>query len=176
MSRKTNQISVEKKKEKKRVGFNFIDVILILITLAVIIAAVNIISPMSLIKKLTADDSHKIEYTVEIQNVDGEYIEKIKVNDQAVDSVSKQDLGIVVSVYNPEPYSELGYNEEKGEGVLMSYPDKYNITVIITADADYIRGEGYSVNGNRIAVGEKMSLRFPDFVCEGYCIGFSEVN
>ena len=66
---------------------------------------------------------------------------------------------------NPEDGSK------KTEGVLAEYPDKYNVIITISAEASYAAEKGYSVNGTRIAVGEKMSLRFPDYVGEGYCIG-----
>jgi hypothetical protein len=45
--------------------------------------------------------------------------------------------------------------------------------VTITVLAEYTEGEGYSVGDRRIAVGEKMSLRFPNFAAEGYCIALS---
>ena len=60
-----------------------------------------------------------------------------------------------------------------GVGVLAAHDGKYNVIVTISADGEYKEGEGYSVNGRRIAVGEKMALRFPNYVGEGYCIALS---
>ena len=53
---------------------------------------------------------------------------------------------------------------------MVEYPDRYNLKVTVTAKAELIEGVGYNVNDRRIAIGEAMSLRFRDFVCEGYCI------
>ena len=47
------------------------------------------------------------------------------------------------------------------------------VCVTISVMADYDEGEGYSVGGRRIAVGEKLALRFTDFAGEGYCINLS---
>ena len=58
----------------------------------------------------------------------------------------------------------------------MTYEDKYNVTVTVTVLAQYEEGEGYSVGDRRIAVGEKLSLRFPNYAAEGYCIGLSEAE
>ena len=74
--------------------------------------------------------------------------------------------------YNTQ-YTELEYNEEANAGVLATYPEKYNVQVTIKATGSYTAGEGFKINNKRIAVGEKLSIRFPDFVCEGYCISLS---
>lgn len=168
---------------KKRHKFNFIDFILILLAVLLVLTAINIISPMSVLDKLKSNDTHTIYYTVELLGVDEEYIGKIAEKDNVVDSVSKHSLGSVITVDYNTPHRVLEYNEEKNEGKLATYPSKYkdkkdagkiDVLITITARASYKAGEGYAVNGHRIAVGEKMSLRFPNYVGEGYCIGFSD--
>jgi hypothetical protein len=62
------------------------------------------------------------------------------------------------------------FSYEGGEGVLSEHPNKFNLLVTISTTANYAEGSGYSVNATRIAVGEKLALRFPDYVAEGYCI------
>ena len=166
----TNEAVVVKKKNYR---FNILDVLLILLAIGIVFVAVNIISPMAFIKNLQADSNHTIEYTVEFIGVDEEFIEAIKENDKVMDSVSKNSLGTVIAVDYNTHYSELKYDEENKAGKLVDYADKYNVIVTITAEGNYVEGEGYNVNAHRIAVGEKMSLRFPDYVGEGYCISFS---
>lgn len=160
-------------KNKKRIGFNFIDVLIILFVLAFIFVVINVVSPMSVLKKFFADDSVTIKYTVEFTAVDEAYLESIKESDAVVDAVSKHSLGTVDVVDNNTLYTSLEYNEEDGSASLSVHEGKYNVTVTITALGSYAEGEGYSVNGKRIAVGEKMSLRFPSYVAEGYCIALS---
>ena len=110
---------------------------------------------------------------MEIIGVDGEFIDKIKEQDVAVDAISKYTLGTVEAVDYNTQYSELKYDEAANAGVLAVYPEKYNVLVTVKATGSYVQGEGFSINGRRIAVGEKLSIRFPDFVCEGYCISLS---
>ena len=174
MKRKNRQASLDAAVAKRKSrGFNFIDLLLILIVIAVILVAINIVSPMSFIDKLKAEGTHTIQYTVEFIGVDEEFVETIKENDIVVDSVSKSNLGsVTVADYNTR-YSVLEYSESAQAGVLTEYKDKYNVTVTITAEAIYKEGYGYSVNDRRIAVGEKMALRFPSYVGEGHCISFS---
>ena len=161
--------------KNKRKGFNFVDFLIILIVLAIIVAAVYLFSPISALKKLSEKTTGTLNYTVEIQNVDIEFIEKIKENDTVIDSVSKNTLGTVIAIEHNTKYSELNYrtnseNPSQYEGYIVEYPDKYNVTVTVSAQADLLSGQGYTVSNCRIAVGEKLSLRFSDFVCEGYCV------
>lgn len=175
-----NSGSISSVKKKKNSGrFNFIDFILIVIVLLVIAAVIYVFAPFSRLKDMTSSQPVALQYTVEILGVDEAFIEKIKENDFVIDSVSKNGMGTVVAVDYNNKYTELQYvineNPEDGskktEGVLAEYPDKYNVIITISAEASYAAEKGYSVNGTRIAVGEKMSLRFPDYVGEGYCIG-----
>ncbi len=158
------------KSDKKKGKFNFVDFLLILIVLLIIASVVYVFMPSSWIKGMFADKSVEIEYSIEIIGVDKEFIENIKDNDIVLDGVSKAQIGTVKAVSDVTQYTELKYNEVEKQGVLAAVEDKYNIIVTITATADYTEGQGYSVNGTRIAVGEKISARFPNYVCEGYCI------
>ncbi len=158
--------------KKKRVGFNFIDVLLIAFLLAAILIVINIISPVSLIKGMFKEEVETIYYTVEFVGVDEEYIEKILEDDTVVDSVSKSTLGKVTALESTQ-YTSLEYNEAEGNSILATYEGKYNLLVTVSASGKYVEDKGYTVNNCRIAVGEKMSLRFPGYAGEGYCIALS---
>ena len=156
--------------KKKNFKFNFIDFLLILLVLSIIAALVYIFAPFSWIER--RNGTINLQYTIEIQAVDEQFIENIQENDIIIDSVSKNVIGSVVAVDYNTHYSVLKYDEEIREGVLAVIPDKYNLIITITTpNAVYNDGEGYSVNGCRIAVGEKISAKFPNYVAEGYCIG-----
>ena len=169
MSHSVNGASGAVGNKKRTRRFNLIDALLILIALALVLALIYLFAPFSWIKNIATKDTQKIQYTVELLNVEETFIDKIQSNDVIVDSVSKNNLGTVTLVDYNTKYSELQYVNQ--QGVLVEYPNRYNVVVTVTATADYVSGEGYSVNGTRIAVGEKLFLRFPDFVSEGYCIG-----
>lgn len=164
--------SLTNKKEKGKNGrFNLIDLILVVLVLLVIAILFQVFSPFSLIKKLSSNQTREIQYTVEFSGVDAEFINRIKEEDLVINSVSKNNMGKVVTV-SYYPYSEFHYveTENEGHGELLEHPNKSNLIVTISATANYVEGSGYSVNSTRIAVGEKLALRFPDYVAEGYCI------
>ncbi len=181
-SNENNTAAVKKKKGR----FNFIDLILILILVAVVATLIYVFSPESRIRDLFKDNEKKIQYTVEITNVDEKYIDLIKEGDVVGDSVTKSSIGKVEAVY-AEGYTEFILEEatetnEEGTTVPKysigerEYPGKYNIIVTVVVTADFDENEGYTVNSTRIAVGEKMYLKFPGYVGEGYCIGIDKAK
>lgn len=175
-----NSTAKKNTSEKKSRRFNFVDFLLILLVLAIIAGAVYLFSPGSFFQKAGASEQGTLSYTVEFHGVDGEYLNKIKENDIVVDSVTKSSLGTVTAVdYNTKQrVLEYVKNEVDGTytGVLSEYPDQYTVLVTITAPAEHVSGDGYFVNNCRIAVGEGMALRFPDFVAEGHCISMIPEN
>lgn len=172
--------SAPKKKNSKQ-KFNIIDFIVLVLIAAVVVGSIYAVVSWSNIKSLWTTKTVNIEYIVEFRGVDATFRDKINDGDVVIDAVSKNQLGIVNSVASIDNYKVLDYKtvtEENNNvtytGELVSYPDKYNITVYITTSAEYEEGVGYTVNGRRIAVGEKIEMRFPEFSGEGYCITFAE--
>ena len=169
----------EKKIKGKKGRFNFIDLVLILLAVAIIATLFYVFSPDSIIRDWLKKEEKNIRYTIEFVNIDEQYIDYIKKNDTVSDSVTKGNLGTVESVV-PTAYIEYVLVEnnvdENGNPTAptlepVEHKDKYNIVITITAKADFSEDTGYTVGSTRIAVGEKLFLKFPDFVGEGYCIG-----
>jgi hypothetical protein len=166
------------KKKSKKGRFNFIDFLLVLIVLAIIAAAVYVFAPESWFGKIAADETQDILYTVEIVGVDQKFAGNIKESNNVIDNISKSSIGTVEAV-NVDSYSELKYvyddpEKSDGAGKLVTYDDKHNLIVTISASALYNEGEGYYIGSCRMAVGEKLSLRFPDYSCEAYCIAITK--
>ena len=171
-----NHVAASAKQKRKKQGrFNLVDFLIVLIILLLLASVVYLFSPISFVRRLMAEESKNIYYTVEFQGVDEEFINKISENQTVVHSVSKNTMGSVTAVDYNTKYTELQLVENEGEvaGVLAEHPNRYNVVVTIYSGADYVEGTGYSVGGQRIAVGEKIALRFPDYAGEGYCIGLS---
>ena len=162
----------QRQKSNRRYKFNFVDLILILLCVAIIAGCAYIFSPNFKFDLFSKKEAVDLQYVVEIQGVDEEFIEKIKENNAVIDSVSKNSMGTVVAVDYSTKYSELSYTKIEDEyvGVLVEHPTKYNLIVTITATGEHEKEAGYSINACRIAVGERLNLKFPDFTCECYCI------
>ena len=172
MSHTTGGSSAYSSKKKRTGRFNLVDFFLIMIILLVIVTLIYVFAPFSRLQSLVKKEAKTVEYTVEILGVDESFLNKIKENDTVLNSVSKNQMGTVIAVDYNTKYTELQYVKQNDQtvGVLAEHPSKYNIIITISATADYLEEVGYSIGGDRIAVGEKVSLRFPDYACEGYCI------
>ena len=164
-----NSLNNTKKKRK----FNFIDFLTILTLLALVGVAVYLFSPWGNIKQLWNKDDISLSYAVEIKDVDIDYIENISENNEVIDSSSKNSLGTIVEIVKIEKAYVYDYVID-GDGnmtcVISEQPKKYNITVKITANANFKDDVGYTVNGCRIAVGETLDLRLPIYTCHGQCV------
>ena len=174
MSKKIKEQVQKKKRKERKHKFSFIDFILILAFVALVVGCVYIFSPDFHFDWFDTRKETKIQYTVEIQGVDEEFIKKIQENDVVLDSVTKSTLGTVIAVDYSTKHTALDYSVTatgEKEGILVEYPDKYNVVVTVWANAKYKNGEGYTVNNCRVAVGELLALKFPNYVCEGFCIG-----
>ena len=163
---------------KKR--FNFVDVALILLIIGFTVTLVYFFSPVSRVKKLGKTQEKNIEYTIEIIGVDKTFVENIKEGDTVIDSVSKTSIGNVKSIdtikyteYKATNNNDTDATENKQQKPLttVDFNDMYNLQITVSVTANYVEGEGFSVDSTRVAVGEKLFVKFPDFAGEGYCIG-----
>ena len=165
----------ERRAKGKRRRFNFIDLLIILAVILLGAIIINMFFPSSMWRDLRDNDERMIQYTVEFIGVDEKFVDNIKENDAVIDSVSKYALGTVITA-DYTNHTELNYNAAANQGMLSVYEGKYNILVTVMVTAEYNEGEGYSVGDRRIAVGELLSLRFPDYADEGYCVSLSEAD
>lgn len=167
--------SVTAKKKKKK--FNFIDFLIVLLIIAIICVVVYLFSPWAQIEKLWTKDKAELTFFVEIKDVDIEFIDMVKEGDAVIDAVSKNSLGSIAEAPQVEKAFVYDYVlDEHGQMtcVISEQPNKYNITIKINASADFEENVGFTVNGRRIAVGELLDMRLPQYACSGTCVQIYE--
>ena len=158
--------------KKKRGRFNAVDILIILLIVGVIV----IFAASTISVSEEPGEKIKFEYTMTIEDVSKDFLNLIENGERVYDSSSKNFLGTVSAVEGYKPYSLYEYDKTTESIVVKEYPEKYNVTFTVSAKAQYVEGVGYSVGGQRVAVGQKMELRFSDFVANGYCVGMREVE
>ena len=187
MNNSTNTKAARQQNKSKKGRFNFVDLTLVVVLLLIIGILVYSFSPVSLIKKWTGSEKVDIQYEIEITNVDSNVIDLIKADAVVTDSVTKSEIGTVTMVNRTDyveyqPYEVINHETDADENIKhkvdytlekVGYPNKYNLNVTVTVSADYSEGTGYTVGSTRIAVGEKLNIKFPDYICEGYCVGIT---
>lgn len=158
-------------KTKKRGRFNYIDVLLLILIIAVVIGlAWLIISPYT--EQLFAT-TYDIEYTIALNGVRMEFKDKVKVGDSVIETVELDGIGNVTEVVYTA--SKFVGTDSSGHSVTSDYPGLYDVMITIRADAA-IQSGVYSVNGYGITAGKTIPFRVPDFIGEGVCISVREVK
>ena len=156
---------------KKRRRFNFIDVVLLIVIIAILAAIVySYFSPYA---KQLFSTTYEIEYTLQVKGVRREFNNKIKEGDTVVETETIKDIGTVKSaVYSASKFVSTDSN---GRTVISDYPGMYDVTVVVRAKAEIPAGL-YSVNSYTVTAGKKIPFRVPDFIGEATCISVSEVE
>ena len=114
----------------------------------------------------SAEHIHKLN--LEFRGVEEAFIANIKSGESVYDASQNFKRGTVKSVAI-ESYSVLEYDSSSGEAVMKEHPNLKTLIITISVSAIYTEGEGYSINGERIAVGGKYAVRFANFTGTAYC-------
>ena len=177
---RVSEAEAERKKAKvdKKKTFNVVDAVLVLLTLTVLAILVFFFASGGRLD-LSAGKSVKVEYTVEIPGITQEMAAKIHVNDQVFDGDNQHVIGSVINT-EIDDCVEYIYNPASGRIEPVVYVDegsyfsvRKTVLVTITADAKYAPGNGYTVNGYRIAVNRDMTLCLPEYTGTGKCISIT---
>jgi len=158
-------------KSGKKGRFNLVDFFLIIIIVALIAAAVSYFLP-GISKRFAGSNDVDVVYSLEIIGVEDKFVSNISVGDVIYDASNNYAIGTVKAV-EQYAYTEYYYNEATGTVDIKEHPDLKNIVVTVSTTAIYTNGEGYSVNGNRLAVGCVYNVRFPQYATTASCIELS---
>ena len=156
-------------KKRKSPKFNAFDgVIILVLLLAVIIPVVLAIRAE---RETDVNGSSKnIVYTIRVDNIDTETLGEIQKGQMVTDSATGKVIGKLDSVSEPLKYQNYKKNEETG--TIEISEDKSGqcyVVLTISASAVYNDVEGYTVQGERIAIGKAFDIRLPDFEAAGVC-------
>ena len=169
---KTNDVPHSKtNKVGKKVRFNLVDFFLIVIIIALVAAAVSYFLP-GISKKVAGANDVDVVYSLEIIGVEDRFLSNISVGDVIYDASNNYALGTVKSV-EQYAYTEYYYNDATGNVDIKEHPNLKNVVVTVSTTAIYTKGEGYSVNGSRLAVGCIYNVRFPRYATRANCIELS---
>lgn len=115
---------------KKR--FNFIDVIIV----AVVVAAVAAVCFMysSKTSKNDSGDKNLLRFTVEVTDVEDNYINSVKVGDRVIFGTSSSDEAVVVGFEKTEA-EKLEKDVETGKFVLVKSDKRYDALVTLEGKA-----------------------------------------
>ena len=156
---------------KKKLYFNFIDVILIVAILASVVTLVFFLRE----RRIVTDHGGKtaeIVYRIEVAPTREEFRNLVAVGDVVVDPVTTQSAGEVTDVAYA-PYQYVGTDRATGLKITTPYPGKITMTVTVKTIAT-ITDTGYAINGKALVLGETISLRVPHFTGSGVVVAIEK--
>lgn len=157
---------------KRKLRFNAVDAVLILV-LAAVIFAVLYIFVFSEDKNQTVDTGEKnIRYTVLVQNLDEFYDDYISQGQPVTDAIERKSIGTVTGV-QVSPMYKTTFDYESGRETESLVEGKINVKITIEAKAQET-DRAFTVGGCTIRVGKQYSLMLPDIYCVGYCIDIND--
>lgn len=139
--------------ERSKPRFNVTDVF------AVFIAALLILSALSyLLPAIGGKNEEKIRFVVQLSGISSEFSDNISVGDVLYVSEGKSALGTVTAV-DYERHNLVGCDKD-GKQVLTPSDELINLYITVETSAALTGGK-YSVNGNDILIGEKITVTVP---------------
>lgn len=152
---------------KRKLRFNFIDLLLLLLAAAAIFILVVVF-----VRRPKSETRVNIQYVVEIQNVDEAFTDLIKEGQPVQDAISRKNVG-TVDGSQADVFQMLTFDYDKKEEVLSTVEGRRTLKVTIKAEAIKER-DAFKVNDVVIRVGKQYSLIFPNMYGVGFCTSLTE--
>ena len=157
---------------KRKLRFNALDALLILI-LAAVIGVVLYVFVLNKDDGQSAQSNSKpIEYTIYVKELEEYCSDLVKAGQPVTDAIRKQSIGTVVGV-EESPMMETTFNYEDGVEVDARVEGMICLKITVAANATDT-GRAFIVDGCTIRVGEQYSIMLPELYCTGYCIDIND--
>ena len=118
----------------------------------------------------------RLSYTLTLYDVDEELAQAIKAGDVLYDVQTKAVLGVVKQAPTSVPSQRkalLTGADGTHSLVMRPVPGTVDVTVHVTADANYQQGVGYAVGGVSVRVGEIYAVRTASYTGQAHCTAFN---
>ena len=145
--------------ENRKFRFNFVDIIIVLLVVAVFCFGYMFICKNS----STLNDAPKVSFTVEVKKVMPEYKDNFKIGDDVMEAIKGGYLGKITAVKST-PATDLVSDQLNGEYVISNIDDREDVYVTIEGRPSSI-GSEIIISGQKVRIGEM--AYFKNFICAG---------
>ncbi|MBE6625710.1 MAG: DUF4330 family protein [Ruminococcaceae bacterium] len=158
---------------KRKIRFNIIDLIIILIIVAAAFVLVKVFTGGNN-DIVTETNYKKIQYVIEIQNVEDRFDGSVKKGDAVQDAIERKSIGTVVGVQSSQ-FERITFDYDSGMETVSVVEGRIVLNITIEATA-VVTDRAFTVDGCEIRVGEQYSVILPEFYGIGYCIKVTETD
>lgn len=159
-------------KEKKR-RFNFIDVILLIIIIAVAASLVYVFVSPYVDQVMNKASQKTIRYEIMVEAVSDDIEYRIENGDIVYDTETLNEIGKVVTVEYADKL--ISTKDAEGNAKTSVYPGVKDIRITVEAKVSVANGI-YEINGYAIAAGKDIPFRMAGYTDMGVCTHIREVK
>lgn len=144
--------------EKKKIRFNIIDVLIIVLVLA----AMGVIGYVLLAERgdvVPQNEKVKINYVLMVTEMRAIYAENVKVGDEVYDQESNKYIGKVIQV-STTASKRTGTDRKTGEQVISELENRRDLYITVEAEADHV-DNSYVVSGLTVVAGAVVNFISP---------------
>ena len=156
--------------ETKKVRFNFIDAIIILVILAVIGAAVYFILAGN--QSDRSANMGNMDMVVRLSGVEDDALPFLYVGATVKDSVTGEDIGTIryIRTEKTRYYGSNAIKNKDGTYTLpeSEYPDRYDVYVTLSGNATKDSRGIYMIGDTKILIGSAVYFKVPSFAAVAY--------
>ncbi len=160
--------------EKKKVKFNGMDLFIIIVALAVIVAGVYLLTDKGSAGGISTSKNVEVITVVELAGEDKEFADII-ANGDIVGVGEKEKAMTRVENVEILPAKATGYDILDGQVLRTEIPDKYDIRVTLVGDGTE-KESAIEIDGTAIRIGENAVLSSKNWAGKGYVIGLETSN
>lgn len=150
--------------EKRKIKFNYVDVIIILAVVAVFAFGYRFITKSSVRTSGMPD----MIFTFEVTNMEKDYKDNFSVGDEVFDAVKGEALGKIVNV-ETVPATTVLEDRAEGRFVMGEYEDRESVHITIKGTATSY-GTDIMIGKQKIKIGEMVYVKKAGCVGRGYII------
>lgn len=153
--------------EKKKLHFNIIDVLLIVIVFVVATTLIFFLRDHRVVTDATGERVELV-YKIEVSAMREEFRNLVLIGDTVIEAESLSEFGEVLNVsYSDGLY--VGTDAATGQPVVNTYPGRLTMTLTVGVTA-YRTESGYRIGDEELILGEEITFRTPDFTGSGICL------
>ena len=149
-------------KTKKKLRFNIVDLIIIILVIAAVTAGVCIFLGSKLGFGKDGNEKKKISYVLQLSELRDIYVDNIQNGDDAYDADTDKYLGKVVSV-SSEATTRIGTDKSTGNMVVSEIEGRVDLFVTLENEAEYYDGQ-YFIDGIPVVVGGVVTFACPELL------------
>ena len=146
--------------------FNFFDVLIIIVIIAIAVFGIKLFSDTSEDAALSGDD---VSFTVEIKECENDLANKIKPGDKIYDSIKGGYYGEVTDVQTAQSTAVVA-NTKDGKYELVEYPNRTNVYVTIKGTPTSMTDANIQFASQKVKVGTVAYLKSHSYVGYGYVV------